>query len=267
VADIPAPTVARQRRPPAIPSAPPPGRPGRRVRLLALLSVRDELAELPGLIANLAPHVDGIVALDDGSLDGTGAWLAARPEVLEVLRVERGPYDEPRNNRLLVTAGLRHGADWFLSIDADERVEEAFRDRAERVIRRGGRLGLKAFAIHLRDLWDAEDRIRVDGIWGRKSVARLFRAMPGHQFDGAPLHAQKAPLQARVLGRYVAADLILYHRAMLTPEGRSARRSRYERLDPDAAHQAIGYAYLTDEDGIRLEPLPKGRGWRSAPAA
>jgi hypothetical protein len=233
------------------------------VRLLALISVRDELAELPGLIANLAPHVDGIVALDDGSLDGTGAWLAARPEVLEVLHVARGPYDEPRNHRLLVAAGLRHGADWFLSIDADERVEEAFRDRAERVIRRGGRLGLKAFAAHLRDLWDAEDRVRVDGIWGRKSVARLYRALPGHIFDDAPLHAHKAPLQARVAGRFAPADLILYHRAMLTADGRAARRARYERLDPGAAHQAVGYAYLTDENGIQLEPLPRGRGWRA----
>src|SRR3954463_12897653 len=119
VADIPGPTVARQGRPRGIPSGPPPRRPGRRVRLIALVPARDEMAELPGLIANLAPHVDGIVALDDGSVDGSGDWLAARPEVLEVVRVERGPWDEPRNHRLLIETGLRHGADWFLSIDAD----------------------------------------------------------------------------------------------------------------------------------------------------
>lgn len=232
------------------------------MRLIALLAARDELAELPGLLANLAPHVDGVVALDDGSLDGTGRWLAARPEVLEVLHVERGPWDEPRNHRLLVEAGLRHGADWFLSIDADERVEREFRDRAERVIRRGAWLGLKSFSIHLHDLWDAEDRVRVDGIWGRKSVARLFRALPGHVFDHAPLHAQKAPLQSRVAGRFfVPANLILYHRAMLTSEGRAERRARYERLDPDSVYQAIGYAYLTDEAGLRLQPLPRGREW------
>jgi len=233
------------------------------VRLLALLSARDELAELPGLAENLGPHVDGIVALDDGSRDGTAAWLGARPEVLEVLHVERGPYDELRNHRLLVAAGLRHGADWFLSIDADERVEQAFRDRAERVICRGGRLGLQAFAIHLRELWGAEDRVRVDGVWGRKSVARLFRALPGHVFDEAPLHAHKAPMQARVAGRFAPADLILYHRAMLTTELRVARRARYERLDPHAAHQAVGYAYLTDEAGLRLHPLPRARGWHT----
>jgi hypothetical protein len=250
----------------AVPSGPPPRRPARRVRLLALLAVRDEMAELPGLLANLAPHVDGIVALDDGSVDGSGDWLAARPEVLEVLRVERGPWDEPRNHRLLVEAGVRHRADWLLSIDADERLEEQFRDRAERVIRRGRPLGLHAFSVRLRDLWDAEDRVRVDGIWGRKRVARLFRALPDHAFDDAALHAHKAPLQARVRGRFAPADLIVYHRAMLTADGRAARRARYEELDPDAVHQAIGYSYLTDETGIRLEPLPRGRG-PSTPAA
>jgi len=258
--------VVRQIRALAIPSGPPPARPLRRVRLLALLAVRDEMAELPGLLANLAPHVDGIVALDDGSVDGSGAWLGARPEVLEVLRVERGPYDEPRNHRLLVAAGVRHGAEWLLSIDADERVEERFRDRAERIIRRGKLLGLKAFSVRLRDLWGSEDRVREDGVWGRKRVARLFRALPDHAFDDAALHAHKAPLQARLLGRFAPADLIIYHRAMLTAEGRAARRARYEQLDPSAEHQAIGYAYLTDETGIRLEPLPRGRG-PSTPAA
>jgi glycosyltransferase involved in cell wall biosynthesis len=232
------------------------------VRLLALVAARDERSELPGLIANLAPHVDGIVALDDGSVDGTGAWLEQQPAVLEVLQVDRGPWDEPRNHRLLVAAGVRHGADWLLSIDADERVEEQFRDRAERVIRRGGLLGLQAFALRLRDLWDGEDRVRADGIWGRKQVARLFRACADHGFDESALHAHKAPLQARVRGRFVPADLILYHRAMLTAESRAERRARYERLDPDGAHQAIGYAYLTDETGLRLEPLPPGRAWR-----
>ena len=62
------------------------------------------------------------------------------------------------------------------------------RDRAERVIRRGGRLGLDAFAVRLRELWDAEDRFRADGIWGRKSVARLFRALPDHVLEQAKWH-------------------------------------------------------------------------------
>ena len=39
---------------------------------------------------------------------------------------------------------------------------------------------------------------------------------------------------------------------MIRREERLARRRRYERLDPTARWQAEGYAYLTDETGLRL---------------
>ena len=48
---------------------------------------------------------------------------------------------------------------------------------------------------------------------------------------------------------------------MMRAEDRAARRARYERLDPDRRWQSIGYAYLTDEAGIVLEQLPRGRDY------
>ena len=50
------------------------------------MMVRDEVRFLPGLLRNVAPHVDGIIALDDGSSDGSDSLLAASPLVLELLR-------------------------------------------------------------------------------------------------------------------------------------------------------------------------------------
>jgi hypothetical protein len=255
-------TMARLRRPQlAVPSggfrAPP-----RQVRLLALVAVRDEIEHLPRFVANVAPHVDGIIALDDRSSDGSGAVLAGCEEVLEVIAPdeERRDWDEVGNHRRLVAAGVRHAADWLLALDADERVEREFRARAERVLRRAGRLG--AFAVRLRELWDAPDRYRADGLWSRKAPARLFRARSDHVFDEAALHGTKAPLQARRFGRYILADLYVYHLGMLRAEDRAARRQRYELADADARFQAgLGYAYLTDERGLELRPLPAGRGF------
>ncbi len=57
-----------------------------RVRLLAVTMVRDEIRFLPGLLRNIAPQVDGIIALDDGSSDGSGRLLEECPQVLELLR-------------------------------------------------------------------------------------------------------------------------------------------------------------------------------------
>lgn len=240
------------------------GDPGRRVRLVALLAARDEAERLPGWLANVLPQVDGVVALDDGSADATAELLAARPEVLELLRVprERPAWDEAGNFRALVAAARRHRADWLLSVDADERLERDFRARFERVARRGGIFGLAAYAVRILDLWDGRDRCRVDGRWGHKRAARLFRTpAPDARFDERPLHAAKAPLDARVGGRFVRADLRIYHLRMLSAELRSARRARYERLDPERRWQEIGYDYLTDERGLRLRRVPQRRGF------
>ncbi len=236
----------------------------RRVRLLAVVAVHDEADRLPGLLANLAPQVDGIVALDDGSSDGSGDLLAAHPAVVEVLRnpPTRPRWDEPANHRRLVQAAHRHGAEWILAVDADERLEREFRARAERVIRRGRRLGLEAYAVRLRELWGSATTYRADGRWGRKKVVRLFRALPDHRFDLRPLHGGKGPRQARVLGGWPGADLELYHLRMIAPQDRAARRRRYERLDPESRWQpGVGYAYLTDETGLRLRRVDPRRGF------
>jgi len=237
--------------------------PGARcVRLLAVVAVHNEMAFLPGFLANVAPHVDGIVALDDGSTDGSPDLLQANPSVLEVLRVPAGRpfWDEVGNFKNLHKTALRHGAEWIIALDADERLECQFRERAERVIRRGRRFGLAAFTVKLRELWDAADTYRCDGLWGRKRVPRLFAALADHRFDQRPLHADKAPLQARVAGHYVGADLEIYHLRSLRPADRAARRDRYKALDPDAIWQpGIGYDYLTDERGLRLRRVSSQR--------
>lgn len=238
----------------------------RSVRLLAILAVRNQVEHLPDFIRNVAPQVDGIVALDDGSSDGSAEFLSSRPEVLEVLRVppDRPRWEEMANHRALVTTAMRHGAQWILCLDADERIELAFRPRAERIIRRGRMVGVSAFAVHLRELWDSPYEYRVDGIWGQKTRARLFRPLPDQEFDTRELHGTKAPLQARRFGIYPLASLNIYHLGMLRTEDRAARRRRYELADPEARWQpTLGYAYLTDVRGLQLQRIPHDRDYRS----
>jgi glycosyltransferase involved in cell wall biosynthesis len=253
------------RRPLIIPSGGQWLGPRPRVRLIALLAARDEMQQLPAWLRNVGPQVDGVVALDDGSSDGTGEWLSAQHEVLEVVRVPAGrpQWDEVANHRALVAAAHRHAADWAICIDADERLERKFRARAETVIGRGRLLGLTAYLVRLRELWGRPDRYRIDGIWGRKAVARLFRLRPDHLFDERPLHARKTPAQARHLGRHLPlADLELYHLGVLTPERRRARREKYERIDPRARWQpGTGYAYLTDDADLRVRRVRARRSY------
>jgi hypothetical protein len=177
---------------------------------------------------------------------------------------ERAAWDEAGNYRALVTAAAEAGAEWVISLDADERVERRFRTRAERAIRRGRLLGCDAFAVRLRDLWGSRDRQRVDGVWGRRAPLRMFRARSsGASLDRRPLHASKVPLDARRIGRYPPlADVCVYHLRMVEPADRLKRRRRYEELDPGGRMNAgFGYEYLTDEAGLELRPVEGERGF------
>ena len=40
---------------------------------------------------------------------------------------------------------------------------------------------------------------------------------------------------------------------------------RYETLDPDRRLQSIGYSYMTDTAGLRLERIAEGREYRPLP--
>lgn len=236
----------------------------RSVRLYGLLAVKDEMRYLPGWFATNARHLDGVIVYDDGSTDGSAEFAAAQPGVIEVLHrpIDAPPgWDESRTRRALYEAAGRHGADWLVAIDADERLESAFGVRARQEITRLGRRGIDAAAIRVLELWDAPDRVRVDGVWNERWRSRLFRWRPGALLDDRRLHGQWSPLDATVRGGYVQVDLTAYHLHMIEAADRAERVARYERLDPEHAFQAAGYEYLTDPSGLRTEPLATGRGY------
>jgi hypothetical protein len=241
-------------------------RAGGRRRLLALLAFRDEMRFLPGFFANVPEQVDGIIALDDGSLDGSAEFAVGRPKVLEVLRVPPGTHADNSDSvlrRTLIQAAWKHDAHWLLGIDADERLEVGFRERAEREIARAEAGGHDAMWVPFKELWEPA-RVRVDGIWGTKRKACLFRSSRAHVFDDRRIHTHWASVPEPA-GGWPVADLRLYHLRMIEPADRIARVERYRRLDPDLVWQPLGYDYMLDASQLELVDIEPGREY--APAA
>ncbi len=237
------------------------------LRLVALLQFRNDHAYLAGYLANIAGQVDGVLVVDDGSASPVDAQkLEGGDRILEVLRIaprSRHVWDERRNQRLLLDCSRRHRGQWLLALDTDERLERDFRTRADACMDAGDRDGIPAYSLVLRELWDSPVHYRVDGIWGTKRRARLFRTRDDHEQSQTQIHAHWAALNdLRAKGGFAAADLILYHLAMITPEQRESRKMKYKALDPDNASQAIGYDYLTDDTGLVVESLREGREYR-----
>lgn len=238
---------------------------GRRLKrgrgILALLAFRDEMRFLPGLFDNLEGKVDGVIALDDQSRDASRAFVESQPLLVELGTVGQGELDDCMDaelHRRLQQIALRHRPDWLLGIDADERLEHGFRERAEAEIGRAEDEGHAALWVPFLELWGSPSQVRVDGVWGEKRKACLFRSDPDHEFDQRRLHSIWASWPP-ANGEYPTADLRLYHLRMIAPQDRRARVARYKRIDPDREHQAIGYDYLLDEKGIELRPVEPGR--------
>lgn len=232
------------------------------LRLLALLQVHNDIEYLPGYFENVAPHVDGIVVYDDGSTDGSAEFIRAQSCVLQMTTRspnDATPWDEAHNHRIVRDTAVRMGADWVIAVDADERVERTFRERAEREIERALGEGWRALSVAIRELWSSPTTYRADGMWGDKQQARLFRLLPDNEYDDRRYHPHWAPLNGKVRGFFKRADAILYHMRMIRSEDRRMRRDKWNELDPHREWQTAGYDHLTDETELILESLPEGR--------
>lgn len=139
-----------------------------------------------------------------------------------------------RTQRLMEIARAME-PDWIFYTAPDERLE----DRAARVLRRLARRPHGRYSFALREMW-TPDSYRVDGVWGAKRRSRFFR--PGWKHGSRPL------------------DVNLYHLKMIEPANR-AERQRVHTLANTWDNRRRGFAYMTDERGLRLERIREGRGY------
>lgn len=211
---------------------PPPGMP----LVLALFSFRYDAHLVPDLVANLTPIVHGHIAWDDRAAD---AALSSEPA---------------RRNALLAEAH-RQGAVWLLACDPDERFEDRLADRMPRLLAQGDDI---LWSFSCREMF-SPTHWRADGLWGGKKMIRLFPASAAPAAEDAPLHGG----WVRDPGRFRQRDAqaAFYHLRMAHPRRRRLRRDLYAAADPGRLHQAIGYDYLDDDRGLRLEPIAPGHGF------
>src|SRR5215207_4109597 len=96
------------------------------IKLVCLLPVRNGEADLPGYLEAVEGLADAVVALDDGSTDGTRQILERHPLVKRVLvnppRADYVGWDDAANRNRLLEAAADLAPDWILSLDADERI-------------------------------------------------------------------------------------------------------------------------------------------------
>jgi glycosyltransferase involved in cell wall biosynthesis len=236
------------------------------VKVVALLAFRDEELYLPGFFAHLRNYVSEFIVLDDNSADRSAEIARSQPDAHVLTRKTDAPppdhYFEVDNRRALLNAALARGAGWVLCGDADERHEKRFLEELPTLTHGHG----EAYALRVRDLWDGGDQYRVDGWWRWKAKFVLFPCAPFAEYHPShALHTSWVPPNIRCPDENVL-DYNLYHLLSLRRRDRRGRLEKFKAIDPDSRYQPkIGYDYLADEAGVRLERIPPGRGFEILP--
>ena len=226
-------------------------------RLIILVPVRNAAADLSGLFDSVRPFCDGIVALDDGSSDGSRELLEREPLVLRLLtspvRKSYTGWDDAGNrNRLLEAAGS-FAPDWVLSLDADERIDPADGEALRRFLETDA---LPGCAYGFRHIPMRE----TDGLYlpHEQWVYRLFAWEPGQRFPEQRLHFVPLPTDLPRTLR-VRTTLRIQHLGGMTDSRRLERFAKYIEADPARFFRADYHRLLA---GPRHEEL---RPWKPRP--
>jgi glycosyltransferase involved in cell wall biosynthesis len=234
-------------------------------KIFCIVAARNESKYLSGFLSHVAPYVDGIVGLDDGSTDITIEIFKGQSKVVSLLtgsppKVAHG--NETINRNRLLQEARRLGASWILCGDADERYEESFLKNLRTHVFHGNLGGDVVRCVRLVNLWNSYDHYRMDGLCGPRWAPRMFK-LPQlfSSRNTQQLHRPWYPPELEGEPK-VNMEANLYHLRMIDSEDRKLRWQKFKTVDPSNLHQEIGYDHLVDENGLSLKKIPRGRGFR-----
>lgn len=226
--------------------------------LVCLLPARNAEQDLPRYLASVSTFCDAIVALDDGSTDGTYEVLQAHPLVKVLLRNpvrhDYRDWDDAANRNRLLSAAQSLRPQWLISLDADERIDEVDAASLRTFLQTDALPGF-AYGFRHVPMRDDHDHFLPRYQW----VYRLFSAGEGQRFPPQKLHFIPIPT---VIPRYrwMKTTLRIQHFGGLTPEHRLTRFHKYLEADPRREYQA-DYSHLLEapakEDVRRWQPRPE----------
>jgi glycosyltransferase involved in cell wall biosynthesis len=210
-------------------------------RVVCLLPVRNGEADLLGYLQSVAAFADAIVALDDGSTDGTAEVLAASPLVTILLRnARRASYrgwDDTGNRNRLLAAAADLEPEWIMSLDADERIDPDDGRALRGFVLKDARTGF-GYLFPVFAMVDDEQHYHLLPLW----VGRLFAYEPCARFAGGRLHSVLLPPTIPP-SRWIKTTIRIKHLAGISNERRRARFEKYREADPNCEFQST-YAHL-----------------------
>ena len=197
------------------------------MNLIGLIRARNEDRWIGRVVASMLQCCSTVLLMDDHSTDETAARAVSAGAI-----VVPSPFDsfhETRDKNWLHARGLDFKPDWVLMVDGDEMLAPG----AARLITAAiEREQPDAYRLPIRYLWDREDQIRTDRLYGTFTRPSLYRVMTGQKFSSQYLHgAALRNTPAGMSCELLPADVL--HFGYQYREDRLRKLKYYNDLDPN----------------------------------
>ena len=194
---------------------------------VGLIQAFNELPEnLPRAVASMRRICDKVVGYDDGSTDGSTAWMSDHLDKVFIGSVNDWKSELQHKSQMLEWARAE-GCDWVLWLDADEELSPPAVAALRRLEDRDDLTGICVPEINL---WRSKESYRVDSQFGDAGFLRCWRMCHRLRYEpsGPGLHQQQFPPTAResmTSLRYPDEPII--HYSWDSPEKIVAKHARY----------------------------------------
>src|SRR5947209_4963962 len=140
--------------------------------IAGMMRIRNEARWIREVLESALHVCDRIFVMDDHSTDDTAAICREFPALVTLYSSPFEGLDEARDKTWLLSQLRREcRADWVLSIDGDELLTQHECITAAIAQSRGA----QCYAFQVLYLWDRDDQVRTDGVYGRFWRPSLFR--------------------------------------------------------------------------------------------
>jgi len=239
--------------------------------MIGLMRVKNEERWISRAIASLQRCCERVVVMDDESTDATVE--IAHSLKADVLPSPFTTLDEARDKSWLVAQcydrGWLRAGERVLMIDGDEELVEGDEARIHDALDRW-----PCAALRILYLWDDENHVRMDGVYGRFwrpsawiAEGREFDGFIGLAANGSGFHCSNAP--ARIANRSMRTEARLLHYGYMHRADRIRKYEWYNSRDPGNQfedcyrHTVIGDLFPPQSRFVHAGPL-EVRPWRPA---
>jgi glycosyltransferase involved in cell wall biosynthesis len=206
-------------------------------KLGGMIRCKDGAPWISAVLDALLEVCGKVVLLDNHSTDATAEICRTKNNVLVIPSVF-SDFDEARDKSYLFQAlKCSYDPDWVITLDADEVLVDP-----DAVVKTAESGTAWAYRIHFYFLWNGQNTIRTDGVYGDFWRSRIFNARhTSGRWDGR-IHCEGVPNDLLACAARSNPAVHVKHFGPMLKEDRLRKYYNYRQIDPNNAWED-DYAY------------------------